>query len=115
MKKNNLARVRQSNILVSQNYNTQTTIGPRQASILFDIFVMNQLNIPITRDTLAIRHPAHALNGNAFDSLRLRGLIKGNGRGWKLTPAGEAVAQRVDRSRVMRGLGVVAEIGRAHV
>lgn len=106
--RSNLRRVRQSNTLVSQNYNTRTTIGPRQASILFDILVMNKAGIPVTRDTLTMRHPAHALNGNAFESLRARGLVKGNGRGWKLTLAGESVANLIDKSAAAGGLGFVA-------
>ena len=106
--RSNLRRVNQSNILVGQNYNTRTTIGPRQASILFDILVMNKAGIPVTRVTLSMRHPAHALNGNAFESLRARGLVKGNGRGWKLTPAGESVATLIDKSAAARGLGFVA-------
>jgi hypothetical protein len=108
MKKSNLARVRQCNILAGQNYGATHTIGARQTAIMYDIFRMNQNGIPVKRETLALRHPAHALNGNSFESLRARGLIKGSGGGWTLTAAGLQVVRSLDKSNAAVGLGFVA-------
>ena len=108
MKKSNLARVRQCNILAGQNYASEHTIGPRQTAIMYDILRMNDAGMKVTRDTLALRHPSHALNGNSFESLRARGLVKGSGGGWMLTAAGRAVVRALDKSNAAAGLGFVA-------
>lgn len=108
MKKSNLARVRQCNILAGQNYGSMHTIGGRQTAIMYDILRMNQAGMKVTRDTLALRHPSHALNGNSFESLRARGLIKGSGGGWTLTAAGLQVVRSLDKSTAVAGLGFVA-------
>jgi hypothetical protein len=104
----NAQRTRKLNTLTRQNYGSQSTIGPRQVAILFDIYVANQQGINVTLDTLAMRHPRTALDGDSFFALRARRLVKGVGRGWTLTPAGMEVARLVNRSTAAPGLGFVA-------
>ena len=109
--KNQSQRRRQANILSSERYHSDSTIGPRQASIIYDIFMYTQATkTGVTRDTLSIRHPAHALHGNSFLRLKRLGLVKGNGRGWNLTANGEVIARRMDRSAAAVGVGFVARL-----
>lgn len=105
---NKSQRTRKLNTLCRQNYGSTSTIGPRQVAIIYDIFVMNQNGMNATLDTLALRHPRTALDGDSFFALRARRLVKGAGRGWTLTPAGLEVARLVNRSTAAPGLGFVA-------
>lgn len=95
-------------MLRRQNYGSTSTIGARQVSILADIGTMNAAGLRVSLDTLALRHPAHALNGDSFVALRARRLVKGNRYSLQLTPAGQEVFRLVSKSTVAAGLGLVA-------
>lgn len=91
-----------------QNYGSTSTIGARQVSILADIGAMNAAGLRVSLDTLSMRHPHHALNGDSFFALRARKLVKGNRYSLQLTPAGQEVFRLVSKSTVAPGLGLVA-------
>ena len=91
-----------------QNYGSTSTIGARQVSILADIGAMNAAGLRVSLDTLSLRHPDHALNGDSFFALRARKLVKGNRYSLQLTAAGQEVFRLVSKSTVAPGLGLVA-------
>ncbi len=91
-----------------QNYGSTSTIGARQVSILADIGAMNAAGMRVSLDTLSLRHPSHALNGDSFFALRARKLVKGNRYSLQLTPAGQEVFRLVSKCTVPAGLGLVA-------
>jgi hypothetical protein len=106
MQKKNLQK--QLDTFRKQNYGSTSTIGARQVSILADIGAMNAAGMRVSLDTLSLRHPHHALNGDSFFALRARRLVKGNRYSLELTAAGQEVYRLVSRSTVAAGLGLVA-------
>ena len=97
-----------SHNLRAQNYGSASTIGPRQVSILSDIYDMTSSGERATLDALRFFHPAYAINGNSFLSLRARKLVKGNRNNLQLTPAGLEIARCVQHTVIPMGLGLVA-------
>lgn len=106
----NANRTRKLKTLAAQNYGSTSTIGPRQVSILYTIFVFAQAGIPCSVEGVKKTHPSVCSRSieSAFFTLRARRLITGKGRGWTLTGKGEEVARLVSKSNVAAGLGLVA-------
>jgi hypothetical protein len=94
-------------VISKQNYGSSTTIGPRQVSMLVDIYDMTSSGERATLDVLRFFH-GRAINGNSFEALRQRKLVKGSANNLQLTPTGLQIAHSAMNSTVAAGLGVVA-------
>lgn len=97
-----------STTLRSQNYGSNTTIGPRQVSMIADIYDMVSSGERATLDALRFFHGSQAVDGNSFRALRARKLVKGRGDNLQLTMAGHAIARSVQHTVIPAGLGLVA-------
>ena len=95
-------------MISKQNYGSTTTIGPRQVSMIVDIYDMTSGGETATVDALRFFHGSAAVNCNSFLALRARKLVKGSARNLQLTPAGLQIAHSAMNSSVAAGLGVVA-------
>jgi len=97
-----------ANRYANENYGAKTTIGPRQVSVIYDIFTCNKNGVPCGVDHLKDRHPAIE---NVIVTLLGRKLIKcsrGRGRRFEVTARGFEIGMMVDRSKLAPGLGFVA-------
>lgn len=97
-----------SSTLRSQNYGSTTTIGPRQVSMIADIYDMVSNGERATVDALRFFHGSQAVDGNSLRALRARKLVKGHPSNLQLTMAGHAIARSVQHTIVPAGLGLVA-------
>jgi predicted transcriptional regulator len=91
-----------------QNYGSQKTIGPRQVSVIYDVFVANKNGMNCSLVVLKSRHPSIE---SVIVTLLGRGLIKkarGKGRCFEVTAKGFTIGMMVDRSGIAPGLGLVA-------
>lgn len=103
----NTAKQKKLDTLAAQTYGSGTTIGPRQVSIIADIYLAHQMGLRANVEALAIRHPG-AYFESAIRKLRARKLVKGHRSNLRLTPAAMNVGRNVDRSALVAGLGLVA-------
>jgi hypothetical protein len=93
-----------------QNYGSTSTIGPRQVSVIYDIFIANKNGANCSVENLKKRHPTSTIE-SVIMVLLGRKLIKragGRGRCYEVTARGFDVAMMVDRSSIAKGLGFVA-------
>jgi hypothetical protein len=93
-----------------QNYGSTRTIGPRQVSVIYDIFTANKNGANCSVQNLKGRHPACTIE-SVLVILLGRKLIKrtgGRGRCYEVTARGFEIAMLVHRSNIPKGLGFVA-------
>lgn len=76
--------------------------------MLVDIYDMTSSGERATLDVLRFFHGSAAVNGNSFEALRQRKLVKGSANNLQLTPSGLQIAHSAMNSTVAAGLGVVA-------
>ena len=91
-----------------QKYGSMSTIGPRQVSMIADIYDMVSSGERATTDVLRFFHGRSTIDGASFVALRMRGLVSGRADNLKLTASGLEVARNVVNSVVSPGLGLVA-------
>ena len=91
-----------------QKYGSMSTIGPRQVSMIADIYDMVSSGERATTAVLRFFHGRSAIDGASFVALRMRGLVSGRADNLKLTASGLEVARNVNKSVVAPGLGLVA-------
>ena len=105
-----IRRNKKADQYAKQNYGSTRTIGARQVSVIYDIFMANKNGANCSVQSLKDRHPVSSIE-SVIIVLLGRKLIKragGRGRCYAVTTKGFEIGMLVNRSNLAPGLGFVA-------